>query len=708
MPSRKRIRYLVICFFMMAIVAAFVHGGSADDRQRENAAVAREILTQRCFACHGANGVARKNVFVLDRNRLVATRTVIPGDSNSPLLKLVESGAMPIGGPELSKEERAALRNWILDGAPGWEGETNSPKRVFLTEPAILSLIRNDLLQARDRDRVFLRYFSLAHLFNAGVQDADMETYRAALSKLVNSLSWHKEINPPAPIDPARTIFRVDLRDYNWTAATWNSILTAYPYGVRGAESRNIDQLSGAPLPYIRADWFAANASVPPLYHDILGLPRTALELERQLGVDAARDLEEEKNVARAGLRTSGVSRNNRVLERHVSPHGAYWKSFDFRNNLDDQNIFRDPLRLNPAGGEIVFNLPNGLQAYLLINAAGRRIDEAPIAIVADRNNPDDPVIRNGRSCMSCHYAGIQTFKDEVRPVVRGLAFATFDREKALAIYPTQDRFDRLMEKDIDRFQSAVGQTGGQSISSATEPINALSRRFFADVPVTQAATEAGLDAKDFQARIARSERLQALGYGQLLVENGGIRRDAWDRNFGDLVRELQLGDYAGNIIVLSRSSVNGVTNSEGGVNRTGGIDRASGIDRSASRAFGSSADPADIMRSARTITVHSMTVYLEAQQLESELRKRPEFKSLGLAIVRDEKMADLRIEINRAEFSFNYAYTVTNHQTSVIVASGKVTAWNGDVAAPRIARDILKEIKAARQSPTDLNRTTD
>jgi mono/diheme cytochrome c family protein len=695
MPSRKRVCQLVICCLMLTIAVALVRESSADNRQRENAALARETLARRCFACHGANGAARKNVFVLDRDRLVASQIVIPGDSNSLLLKMVESGAMPMGGPELSKEERGTLRNWILGGAPSWDDEVITVKRIFLTEPAILALIRNDLLRARERDRVFLRYFSLAHLFNTGVQEAELETYRAALSKLVNSLSWNREINSLPSIDPARTVFRVDLRDYHWTAATWNSIIASYPYGVRGPESRNIDQLSGAALPYIRADWFAANASVPPLYHEILGLPRTALELERQLGVDATRDLEEEKNVARAGLRTSGVSQNNRVLERHVSPHGAYWKSFDFRNNLDDQNIFKDPLRLNPAGGEIIFNLPNGLQAYLLINAAGRRIDEAPIAIVADRNNPDDPVVRSGRSCMSCHYAGIQTFKDDVRPIVRGLAFATFDREKALAIYPTQDTLDRLMEEDIARFQSAVGQTGGRSISSTTEPINALSRRFFADLSVAQAAAEAGLDPNEFVARIARSERLLALGYGQLLVENGGIRRDAWDRNFGDVTQELQLGDYVASGVVLARRPVAGITNSPAGINRT------------SARTFGTRPGTADIMRTARTIVVRSMTIYLEPQQLESELRQRPEFKSLGLAIVRDEQMADIRIEINRAEFSFNYAYTVTNPQTSMVVASGSVTAWNGDVAAPRIAQEILKEIQAARQGSTDIKSQT-
>jgi len=685
---RKRARVLkVFAVLMVGAVAASFRASSADDRQRETASLARDILNRRCFSCHGANGIARKNVFVLDRERLVASHTVIPGDSNSLLLKVVESDAMPLGGPELSRQDKETLRNWVVKGAPNWDDPPPQAKRNFLTEPAILALIRNDLLQSRERNRPFLRYFSLAHLYNARAPDAELETYRAGLSKLVNSLSWHREITSPASIDDARTVFRVDLRDYNWTAATWDLLLGDYPYGVRSVESRVIDQLSGATLPYVRADWFAANASVPPLYHSILGLPRTAQELERHIGIDATRDLEEEKNVARAGLRSSGVSQNNRVLERHVSPHGAYWKSFDFRSNLDDQNIFKDPLRLNPAGGEVIFNLPNGLQAYFLMDGLGRRIDEAPIAIVADRNNVDDPVIHNGRSCMSCHYAGIQGFKDDVRRVVRGLAFASFDREKALAIYPTQESLDRVLATDIDRFQKSAEQAGGLSSSSQSEPINALTRRFLAELSVAQAAAEAGLEIREFQAGIARSARLLTLGYGQLLVKPGGLRRDAWDKNFGDLVRELGLGDHVASVIVLPRRAPSSAANA---VNLAGVI-------RPTARAIGTSADPASIMRSARTIFVRSMTIYLEAELLESELRKRLEFNSLELAIVKDEKMADIRIEINRADFSFNYTFAATSPQTSVVVASGKLTAWNGDFAAPRIAKDFLKQMQAAR-----------
>jgi mono/diheme cytochrome c family protein len=685
MSRLRRFRLLISSVALVLVALAFGNAASTKDGDRTVSTLARDILSRRCFACHGANGVARKNIFVLDRDRLVASRTIIPRDTNSLLLTVVESGAMPMNGPELSRDEKDVLRNWIASGAPNWD-DTKKSNRTFLTEPALLALIRNDLLQTNDRSRPFLRYFSLSHLYNAGVSDEELDTDRAALSKLVNSLSWHREITPLMSIDPSRTIFRIDLRDYNWTAATWNLLLAVYPYGIRSADSRVIDRLSGSPLPYLRGDWFVANASIPPLYHDILGLPRTVRELEQALGIEAARDLREEKNVVRAGLRSSAVSQNNRVLERHVSPHGAYWKSFDFRSNLDDQNIFKDPLRLNPAGGEIIFNLPNGLQAYFLTNAFGQRIDEAPISIVSDRNNPDDPVIRNGRSCMSCHYTGIQSFKDEVRPVVRGLSFASFDQQKALALYPEQDTLDRLIERDRNRFEQSVKAIAAASASAQAEPVNALSHRFLAEMSVSQAAAEAGLEASEFQARISRSPRLLERGYGQLLVRRGGIRRDAWDRNFGDLARELDLGDYLASVIVLSPS-----TNAARLPNPSG---RAI---RTAVPVFGS--DPNAILRSARTIFVRSMTVYLEAEQFEDELRKRPEFNAMGLMIVRDEKVADIRIDINRAEFSFNYSFTATNPDSSIVVSSGKVTAWNGDFAGPRLAKEFLMHMQTVRSS---------
>jgi mono/diheme cytochrome c family protein len=680
-PINPRL-FLLIAYLAGAVgLIVIPQRARAEDDLRAAARQARDVLARRCFQCHGANGVARKNIFVLDRARLISAKAVVPGDDKSLLLRMVETGAMPPAGPGLSEEEKTILRKWVLAGAVDWGDDKAAARRSFITEGAITAQIYDDLLRADERARPYLRYFSLAHLLNAGASDNEMEAYRAALAKLVNSLSWHREITPPAPVDDAKTIFRIDLRDYAWTERTWNVILASYPYGLRAQGAEILARLSVVSPVYVRADWFVAVASAPPLYHELLGLPASAAELERLLGVDTARNLAEEKNVARAGVRLSGVSRNNRVLERHVSPYGAYWKSFDFRNDPVTQNIFKDPIRLNPAGGEIIFNLPNGFQAYLLIDALGRRINEAPIDIVADRNNPDDPIIENGRSCMSCHFKGMQSFRDDVRPVVMGMSAGFFERDRALALYPPQEALDRLIEKDRQRFEASVNQAGGQGVESASaEPVNALSRRFFADLSVAQAAAETGLDVKEFQARLSRSARLVTLGFGQLLVPQGGFKRDLWEKNFGEVARELQLGDHvAARAGVIHRAPATITLLSAGG------------------RATSAATEPQSIMRVARTIFVRSKSVFLKSEWLESELQKRPEFAALALTIVRDRKKADIEIEINRPPFTFIYAYTLMNPETSVVLTDGKVTAFDGTVASPKIAKEILKRIAAAR-----------
>ena len=99
------------------------------------------------------------------------------------------------------------------------------------------------------------------------------------------------------------------------------------------------------------------------------------------LGVDA-RDALERFAARRAGVTDSGVSKNNRVVERLTGRQTPYfWKSYDFSSSRGPQNMFRDPVDLHRAGGEMVWGLPNGLQAYFVVNQRGERIEAAPTAI---------------------------------------------------------------------------------------------------------------------------------------------------------------------------------------------------------------------------------------------------------------------------------------------------------------------------------------
>ena len=192
---------------------------------------AQGILKSRCYSCHGESGANEGGFnYVLNRKRL-ARELIVPGSPDeSKLFERVSKGEMPPDGDRVPKEEVETLRKWIDAGAPPFAAET---KRVFISPVEMLSLMLKDLEKANERDRPFLRYFTLTHLHNAGFEDNELESHRQGLSKLVNSLSWGREIKVPQPIDSAKTILRIDLRHYKWNEnEAWTRIISADPYRV--------------------------------------------------------------------------------------------------------------------------------------------------------------------------------------------------------------------------------------------------------------------------------------------------------------------------------------------------------------------------------------------------------------------------------------------------------------------------------------------
>ncbi len=252
--------------------------------------------------------------------------------------------------------------------------------------------------------------------------------------------------------------------------------------------------------------------------------------------VDVVRNLLNAPGVRvwRAGFNNSGVSNNNRVVERHTSRYGAYWKSYDFAGSVGTQNIFTHPLAFTHDGGEVVFNLPNGLQGYYLANASGFRLDAAPINIVS---NPaaSDPTVRNGLSCMGCHTEGMKIFEDEVRPVIESNTNPAYDKAQALRLYVEQSKMDTLLGEDMERYRVALTKTGGAV--DDIEPISRFHEVFQGPVDVAYAAAVVGLETEVFLNKIKENVGLQNLGL--LVLESGNMKRDTWTSSFGDIVFAL-------------------------------------------------------------------------------------------------------------------------------------------------------------------------
>ena len=374
------------------------------------------------------------------------------------------------------------------------------------------------------------------------------------------------------------------MDDLGWTRDHWRALTKEYPYEIpveqidedgRDDRLRRIDAdmtlLAGrdSSLRHVRADWFVSMALRPKLYHQLLydlSLPELARrpnsphsasnaksmtdrDLETYLRVDVRDNILRGK-AKRAGFTESGVSSQNRLVERHPAAGRAYyWKSYDFLGSnahanlsefpLGPQTVFNESLSFLHDGGEIIFSLPNGLQGYLLVTKTGDRIDAGPIEIVGDAlKTSGTQAIINGLSCIACHRRGIvEPPGDEARATAG--TFGTY-ADRIRELYPTNDIMQKLLESDTRQFEATTerllapvllkGEDQSANIDSLPEPVGELARQYSLE-PMNIEAVASELyhpSPTTLQSRIQQDVRARQLGLGQLRQEHGTIKREAW------------------------------------------------------------------------------------------------------------------------------------------------------------------------------------
>ncbi|MFG0294441.1 MAG: c-type cytochrome domain-containing protein [Maioricimonas sp. JB045] len=530
------------------------------------------LLKKYCARCHG-DTFAVTGLDVYDRSGLVEAGYIEAGDPEKSQIWQrvgVDRDMPPEDQPQPSAEEIAVLKEWIRAGAEFPALDTRSP----VTLVGMYQAMNDHLQSAPAEDRPFLRFYTFANLNNhpAGVTNDEFRLYQAALSKAINGLSWQSRIVRPVAVDQQQTLFVIDLRDYGWEDGLWTEILRQYPYGLRHDQSsddrlrslaKRVLEMTGTSIPCLRGDWFVAHATRPPLYHTLLQLPETAAALEEKLSVDVVADFRNDR-LQRAGFATSGVSNQNRLVDRHRSVHGIYWKSYDFKSNVGRGNLFQFPLgpefengefskhAFAHDGGEIIFSLPNGLHGYLLVDSKGNRIDEGPVDVVSNSlKTGGTPIIINGMSCMACHKHGVITFRDTLR---EGAGVFGTARDKLRRLTPLQSEMDGLLDQDREQFVAALGEAVGKflqvgddrdrDLQSFPEPISAVVTRYQADLGPQTVAAELWLDdSAELERIVETNSRLKTLGLGPL-AGGATIKRQSWDALSGG-VSTFQLGASA-------------------------------------------------------------------------------------------------------------------------------------------------------------------
>ncbi|MCA9050593.1 MAG: DUF4384 domain-containing protein [Planctomycetaceae bacterium] len=571
---------LLTCFFS---VTGFVCPGevSADDGDDLDRKVAT-LFRARCVNCHDDRGKAAGGGVdnLLNFSELADGYIDSENTADSTLLALTvgDDATMPRkryrdvewNGP-LTEAEQELLKEWILRGGPSDEYRTagQASSRELISEQQVVDAIAADMGRLQGSELQHARYLTLCNLHNhSKVSDGDLEICRAAVVKTLNSLSQNSDVlgldtsaavNRLVAADPDRTIFRFDLRHIGWSHIEWDRLSRHYPYAVihRSGNGRTLYTQTSSDLPYLRADWFVFAALQPPLYHDLAGIPSTLQELEQKLGINRTQAVRQ-RLVDRAGMEASKVSVNNRLLERIAlkSRAGAFHISDDFGSNDGEQNFFDNPLgppgvfdtqhAYRQDGGEVIFNLPNGFQAYAVVTGKGDRLNTAPQAIVSDPTMPGGVII-NGISCLSCHIHGMKpdigdsraATLDRVREaaLMNHRRFSVPERELISELYPAQEKFAGLLEQDRRRFLDALKLAGIEQ-KGGSEPARALFDHFVRDLDVNTVAAEFAMTADALTDLLNReSETRQML----IRIQRNSLKRQLYLATFQEIVR-LSLG----------------------------------------------------------------------------------------------------------------------------------------------------------------------
>ena len=109
--------------------------------------------------------------------------------------------------------------------------------------------------------------------------------------------------------------------------------------------------------------------------------------------------------------------------------------------------------------------------------------------------------------------------------------------------------------------------------------------------------------------------------------------------------------------------------------------------------------DANKVTKTVRTFAVKSNTWLVPNDLVIQSIQNNKDFSGLDLVLVNDWQLAQVRVEVGYIDWTFDYTYKAIDQKRDILIASGKVTAFNGYLAAPEIADAVIEKMKKDREA---------
>jgi mono/diheme cytochrome c family protein len=522
-------------------------------------AAAENVLAANCGQCHGPalteqQAQAGMN-YINDIDQLVETGKIVPLNSAaSRIVQRMVRGEMPpvaSGLPAVTEADINTVAQYI-DNPRFWpeveSGGNCLDDNQLVDFDELFQDVNSDLARADNDDQVFFRYISLTNRFTAGQCADSLEKDRQGLAKMMNMLSINASIEAPTPVNADETLYRIDLRDFDWNRAidveginfadVWEAIAANNPYAVEfvgdDADDAKADTLTAFPIMF--ADQMQDVAIIGNLYYAIIDVDVNqplADFILNELEIDVVANLADEESI-RAGTTRSRISRQDRLVQRDDIEvrGGALWQSFDFADDANE-SIFEDPFGFAAGGTEAIFTLPNGMLGFIIADANDAIVEDSDILLDTNQNN-----FRaiTSVSCSNCHASGFIPVVDEVREIAlsnaREIGLDRDEVEQLEGIYVSPQEFSRQVQEDSQGFYQRALQLADLPIQGG-DPVSSVFLRFDQDLRIEDAAGDLGLTPDDL------ADNLDLLDPVLSVLDQGTLDRDDFTAVYVDSLCRL-------------------------------------------------------------------------------------------------------------------------------------------------------------------------
>jgi len=329
-------------------------------------------------------------------------------------------------------------------------------------------------------------------------------------------------------VPDSKTLWAIDIRNFNWTEQAWESMFSTQGYFVEPIVTHEkngaLRLLSGNSV--VRADWFVNHASAITqqadigskvniykefLYGSIGTTPKNVSEFEKVWGIDTVRARNTGNVSATLVTKSKAVARHNRILYGYRTEFGWYYRTYDvnFQNGFRDygENIIfykgRPPNVFD--GGEIFATNLIQMQVYDLYNAQ-ESTDVAfgdPTLVKHSTDILNDPRVRTPHSCYDCHAAGPIPSENSLFEFMEARMDAKiYDKKDLLRIKRVflDNKFEDSVAENQVAFAKSLEKINGLKPEENVKYYLSVISRYNEDLDLKRAAFECGVSPEAYES----------------------------------------------------------------------------------------------------------------------------------------------------------------------------------------------------------------